>query len=337
MIEDTILVLGGAGYIGSHTAFLLAQHGYRVIIVDKFIHNQPFDHEWATVIRGDYGDRDILGRIFAAHRVSVVMHFAGFMSVGESVNKPVLYYENNVAKTITLLRVMQEYAVDTIIFSSSAAIYGIPQQTPITEDHPKIPINPYGRTKLITEELLCDCAHAYDLRYVALRYFNAAGALPKDGLGEYHHPETHLIPLALQATLNNEFFSIFGTNYPTPDGTCIRDYIHVADIAQAHLNAFLYLQEGGTSESFNLGTGTGYSVREILSTIQKITTITPRIMYKPERKGDPAILVADATKAKNILHWQPQYSDLDTIIKSAYKSMQQVQHRQRQETSALVV
>ena len=322
-MQETILVLGGAGYIGSHTAYLLAKKNYRVIILDNFIHNQPFDHSWATVIRGDYGDQDLLGRVFAAHPITAIMHFAGFISVGESIKKPALYYENNVTKTITLLNTMLENAVDTIIFSSSAAVYGAPTCTPIPEDHTKLPINPYGQTKLMIENVLTDYAHAYGLRFVALRYFNAAGALAEHNLGEFHNPETHIIPLAIHAALNNNSFSVFGNTYQTPDGTCIRDYVHVADIAHAHVLALDYLQRGNKSNSFNLGTGTGYSVQEIIRSVTRITNHTLHAVIKPARPGDPAVLVADASRAHDVLNWQQKYSDLETIISSAYQAVKQ--------------
>jgi UDP-glucose-4-epimerase GalE len=323
-MQETILVLGGAGYIGSHTAHLLAQKNYNVIIIDNFIHNQPFDHSWATIIRGDYGDADLLGRIFATYGVTAVMHFAGFISVSESINKPALYYKNNVAKTITVLDVMLEHAVDTIIFSSSAAVYGAPQQIPITEDHPTLPINPYGRTKLIIEQLLYDYAHAYNLRFVALRYFNAAGASAEYNLAEFHNPETHIIPLAVHAVLNNRPISVFGTGYQTCDGSCVRDFLHVADIAQAHVLALNYMQNNGKPTSINLGTGTGYSVLEIMSMVGNLLGKKPIISIKPPRQGDPAILIADPTKAQMILHWHAQHSSLKTIISSVYQAELQV-------------
>lgn len=318
---ETLLIIGGAGYIGSHTCYLLAQYGYHVIILDSFVHNQPFEHTWATVIRGDYGDQQLLQRIFSSHDITAVMHFAGFASVSESVHNPALYYENNVAKTMVLLHMMHKHAVDTLIFSSSAAVYGIPDIVPITEEHAKKPVNAYGNTKLIIEYMLHDYAQAYGLRFVSLRYFNAAGAQPEYGLCEYHVPETHIIPLAIEAALSAGQFTIFGDDYPTADGTCIRDYLHVADIAQAHVCALLYLNQGGMSGCFNLGTGTGYSVREILATIQRVCGIPIKYVIKPRRAGDPAILVADAAKACNILHWDHRYSDPSVIIESAYRAM----------------
>lgn len=318
---ETLLVIGGAGYIGSHTSYLLAQYGYQVIILDSFVHNQPFEHSWATVIRGDYGDSHLLQRIFSSHTITAVMHFAGFTSVGESVHTPAPYYENNVAKTMVLLRVMHEYAVDTLVFSSSAAVYGIPDITPITEEHATQPVNAYGNTKLVIEYMLHDYAQAYGLRFVALRYFNAAGAQPEHGLCEYHVPETHIIPLAIEAALSTGNFNIFGDDYPTPDGTCVRDYVHVTDIAQAHVCALHYLNQGGMSGCFNLGTGSGYSVREILMTIAQVCGVSIKYIVKPRRAGDPAILVADASKACNMLHWDHRYSQLPVIIESAYRSI----------------
>jgi len=320
-MQETILVLGGTGYIGSHTAHLLAQSAYNVIILDNFVHNQPFEHPWATVVRGDYADRDLLGRICATHHISAVMHFAGLISVSESVHKPALYYKNNVLKTIALLDVMAEHAIQTIIFSSSAAVYGQPTRIPIPEDHSKNPINPYGRTKLIIEQLLQDYANAYGLRFVALRYFNAAGAQPEYNLGEYHVPETHIIPLAIQAAREHKPFMIFGNNYPTPDGTCVRDYLHVADIAHAHLLALYYLNNGGVSACINLGTGTGYSVLDIVNTVSKVVGSQLAVSYRPMRTGDPAQLVADPTRAQEILQWHARNSTIETIIGSAYQAI----------------
>ncbi len=318
--KQTILVTGGAGYIGSHTAFLLAQRGYRVIVLDNFMYNQPFARTWATIVRGDIGDIAILKEIFTHNKIDAVIHFAGFIAVGESVQNPLKYYENNISRTVTLLQSMREHHVQKIIFSSSAAVYGMPTKVPITEDQLTAPINPYGNTKLIVEQILRDCAQAYGLKFVALRYFNACGAQPEDGLAELHEPETHLIPLALRAVIENKPFNVFGDDYSTPDGTCIRDYLHVKDLAIAHVAALEYLCKNGASDVFNLGTGTGYSVKQVLDSIAAVCGKPVVFVIKPRRPGDPAQLVADAHKAERILGWKAHWSDLQTIISSAYKS-----------------
>ncbi len=318
-MQKTILVVGGAGYIGSHTAYQLAQLGYHVVILDKLLHKQPWPHTWATLIHADFGDKEMLHTIFTKYHVEAVMHFAAFIEVGRSVKEPASYYDNNVVKTLTLLNSMLEHGVKTIIFSSSCAVYGTPQKLPLTEDHPKNPISPYGTTKLMIEMILQDYATAYDLHYVALRYFNAAGALPEHGLGEYHDPESHVIPLLLRAARNKTIFNIFGTDHATPDGTCIRDYLHVLDIADAHVKALAYLQAGNPSECFNLGTGTGASVKELIGAVEKVCGTSLTINYASKRAGDPAILVADPRKARDVLGWQPHYSDLTKILRDAYE------------------
>ncbi len=317
-MKRTILVIGGAGYIGSHTSWLLAQQNYRVIILDALIHQQPADFPWATFIQGDFGNQQLLGKIFSEYAVDTVMHFAAFIEVGESVQDPAKYYHNNVVKTIQLLDIMRQHGVHEIIFSSSCAVYGNPVRLPLDEDHPTNPVSPYGRTKLMVEYVLQDYAIAYGLRYVALRYFNAAGGLSAQGLGEFHRPESHIIPILLAAARNKTPFNIFGTDYNTVDGTCVRDYIHVLDIAQAHVQAFEYLNLGGKSQIFNLGTGRGYSVKELVNLVQEVCKIDIQINYRPRRSGDAHVLVADATKVSQILDWQPKYSDMLQIMRSAY-------------------
>ena len=317
-MQPTILITGGAGYIGSHTAFLMAQKGYKVIILDTLNHGQSFDHAWATLIQKDCADEQTLEEIFTKYDVQAVMHFAAFMEVGLSVKDPMRFYENNVVKTIRLLNTMLAHNVKTFIFSSSAATYGTPQMVPIPETHPLVPINPYGNNKLIVEKVLHDYHHAYGLNYVALRYFNAAGALPEHGLGEVHSPESHVIPLILRAARDGRPFNIFGSDYPTPDGTCIRDYLHVLDIAQAHVQALEHLEAGNPSDCFNLGTGKGTSVKEMIDAVERITHTQVKKVFAPRREGDPAVLVADPSKAMNILHWKPQFSDIDYIVKSAF-------------------
>ncbi len=318
--QQTILVTGGAGYIGSHTVYLLAQQGHKLIVLDDFGYGQlDVVGTWATVIHGDYGDSQLLHDLFSRYSIAAVIHFAGFIAVGESVQNPLKYYDNNVSKTINLLHCMREHNVDTIIFSSSAAVYGIPNKIPILEEHITNPINPYGHTKLMVEYILQDCSRAYGLKFVALRYFNACGAQPEVGLGEYHVPETHLIPLALRAAMYDTTFSIFGDDYATPDGTCIRDYLHVSDLASAHVQALYYLKQGGSSTVFNLGTGIGYSVRQVLDVVNAITGKKIKCAIQKRRAGDPAVLIADAGKAEKVLGWKACRSDLRSIVESAYK------------------
>lgn len=314
----TVLVTGGAGYIGSHTAWLLTQQGYRVIVLDSLVHEQRFTHPWATFIHADLADTAVLKNVFAHYNIDAVMHFAASIEVGESVKNPLKFYDNNVTNTMHLLATMVEYGVTKFIFSSSCAVYGIPHQVPIHENHPKDPISPYGKTKLIIEQALEDLAIAHGLSFVVLRYFNAAGALPEHGLGECHRPETHLIPLLLRAAYLQKPFSIFGTDHPTKDGTCVRDFLHVLDIAQAHVLALKHLEDSRPSEAFNLGTGHGYSVKQMVETVERITGMPITITYAAKRAGDPAQLIADPTKAQTLLLWQPRYSDLEFIIRSAW-------------------
>lgn len=315
----SILVTGGAGYIGSHIAFLLAQLGYSVIVLDSFVHKQTFNPPWANVIKADYADKNVLDDIFTKHNVQAVMHCAGYIEVGHSVTNPLAFYENNVAKTIVLLQTMLEHNVKQIIFSSSCAVYGIPQKLPLTEDHPKNPISPYGKTKLMIEQIFEDAADAYGLQYVALRYFNVAGAYPEHGLGERHDPETHVIPLLLRALTQRTPFSIYGNDYPTDDGTAIRDYLHVRDIADAHVRAVNYLAVGNPSVSINLGTGHGFSVKQVLDAVERVGNDSIDIIWSGRRPGDPPVLVADPTKAQELLGWKPQHSQIDEILQGAYE------------------
>jgi UDP-glucose 4-epimerase len=314
-----ILMVGGAGYIGSHVSFYLHQKGYDVIILDNFLTSSPFNPSWATVFRADYADSAMLSKIFESYDISAVMHFAASTQVAESMQNPGLYYENNVAKTILLLNSMRKHGVKNFIFSSSCAVYGNPQFLPLTEEHPKNPVNIYGKTKLMIENVLEDYSEVYkDFDYVSLRYFNAAGALPEHGLGENHNPETHVIPLALSAAKTGKEFGIFGTDFDTRDGSCVRDYLHVMDIADAHWRAYAHLKEGNPSDVFNLGTGSGVTVKEIVNSVQTVSQIKMNIVEKGRRAGDPPALVADYSKVKNILKWQSKFSDLDFIIKSAF-------------------
>ncbi len=317
-MQKTILVTGGAGYIGSHVALLLVQKGYRVVVLDLLLHGQTFDHNWATFIKGDCGDAQLLKKLFKNYPIHAVVHCAALIEVGKSVKNPLSFYHNNVGNTIILLKTMCEYGINKFIFSSSCAVYGPPESIPMPDNHVKKPISPYGNTKLMIETVLHDVYAAEKLQFVALRYFNASGAMPQHGLGEQHKPETHIIPLLLRAALLQKPFSIFGTNYPTPDGTCVRDFVHVWDLAYAHLRAVEHINADRPSDYFNLGTGRGVSVRQMIDTVCAVTGKKIPVSSKPKRAGDPPILVADASRAHDILSWQPHYSDLENIIQSAY-------------------
>jgi len=318
-MQKTILIPGGAGYIGSHTAFLMHKRGYKVIIIDNLLHGQEFDHDWAHFIKADFTDESVLRDIFTKYNIDVVMHFAALIEVGESVKRPKDFYENNVIKTIRLLNMMVEYGVNQMVFSSSCAVYGNPVKVPIDEQNPYNPISPYGKNKLAVEFALQDYAVAYGLRYVSLRYFNAAGATLEASLGEQHDPETHIIPLMLRAIKNNKPFKMFGTDYNTQDGTCVRDYIHVKDIADAHVLAFDYLQKGGKSDVFNLGSEKGYSVKQMVDVAQQVCQKPMQVDMCARRAGDVDMLIADSTKIKNILGWSPKHSDLLHILESAWR------------------
>lgn len=315
-----ILITGGAGYIGSHVLKALSKKGnYHVLTID----NLSSGHKEA-VIYGDLAVVDLeneeaIKDIFKSFKPDAVIHFAAFIEVAESVVNPAKYYKNNTLNTLNLLQTMVEYKVDKFIFSSTAAVYGTPVETPIPETHPINPINPYGQSKAFVEKILQDFSKAYDFNYVSLRYFNAAGADPKGRIGESHNPETHLIPLILKtAKGERDSIKIFGTDYPTPDGTCIRDYIHVDDLAEAHILALEYLLNGGNSDVFNCGYGHGYSVKEVVNTAKKVTGIDFKVEETDKRPGDPAILVADSTKLKQKLNWKPKFDDLEYIIKTAW-------------------
>lgn len=315
----TILVAGGAGYIGSHMVALLVKRGYEVVVAD----NLRTGH-WQAVkgarkmYVGDLRDGAFLHQIFTENKIDGVINFAAFSLVGESVTNPLKYYGNNVEGAVSLLSAMQAHGVDRIVFSSTAAAYGEPEKQPIEEGDRTEPTNPYGATKLAIENMLkwCDCA--YKIRYVALRYFNAAGSDTEAGIGEDHNPESHLIPLVMKTALGQrDHIGIFGEDYPTPDGTCVRDYIHVKDLAEAHLLALEYLEQGGSSDVFNLGNGAGYSVREIIETARRITGKEIKAVVEPRRGGDPSVLIASNKKAAEVLGWKPVLG-LDQIISDAW-------------------
>ncbi|ACK72612.1 UDP-glucose 4-epimerase [Gloeothece citriformis PCC 7424] len=320
--KPTILVTGGAGYIGSHAVKALQQAGYGVIVLDNLVYGHRDIAEKvleAELIVGDISDRPFLDDLFSRYPIAAVMHFAAYAYVGESVSDPAKYYRNNVMGTLTLLEAMVAANVKRIVFSSTCATYGVPQFMPLTEDHPQNPINPYGSTKLMVEKILADFDRAYGLKSVCFRYFNAAGADPEGKLGEDHQPETHLIPLVLLTALGRrDAISIFGTDYPTPDGTCIRDYIHVVDLADAHILGLEYLLEGEESNIFNLGNGNGFSVREVIETAKTVTGKSIKVLECDRRPGDPPVLVGSSEKAQKILGWQPQYSDIKDIIDHAW-------------------
>ncbi|RYX81864.1 UDP-glucose 4-epimerase GalE [bacterium] len=322
----SILVTGGAGYIGSATVELLRKSGRDVVVLDNLV----YGHKGALapdvpLYEGDIGDAALITKIAREHSVSACIHFAAYAYVGESVQKPLLYYRNNLASGLGLLEGLLEANVSNVVFSSTCATYGEPQRIPLDEEHPQSPINPYGASKWMFERVLKDTSAATDMRFVALRYFNAAGAVSSANgegmrtIGEDHSPETHLIPLILDVALGKrESIQVFGTDYPTPDGSAIRDYIHILDLGAAHLNALDYLENGGQSDFFNLGNGSGYSVKEVIDATRRVTGREIAVVESPRRAGDPARLIANATKAKTILGWNPQYPDLDAILSDAW-------------------
>lgn len=319
MNNSKFLVIGGAGYIGSHLVKALIEQHHEVIVLDNLSAGKAAAVLGGKLMVHDFDDRQFLDTLFSQNQFDGVFHFASQIVVSESVKDPGKYYRANTAATLTLLEAMLDHKVGPIVFSSTAAVYGEPIYTPIDEKHPTNAVNPYGRSKLMVEQMLADFASAYHQKYIALRYFNAAGADPQARIGEQHDPETHLIPLALQAISGKRPpLQLFGQDYDTPDGTCIRDYIHVDDLASAHILAMAYLNNGGDSGVFNLGNGQGYSVNEVIQTASKVAGKEVPMSYAPRRQGDPARLVADATLAKNTLGWNPQYSDLATIIQHAW-------------------
>jgi UDP-glucose 4-epimerase len=320
MKNTKVLVVGGAGYIGSHMVKDLLDAGYHVITLDDLSTGHRELLPGGEFVEGGLGDAVLLDKLFSTHKISAVMHFAAFSLVGESVEKPLKYYRNNMAATAELLDSMIRHNVKRFIFSSTAAVYGEPVDIPITESHPCNPTNPYGESKIAVERMLKDCDSAYGLKYISLRYFNAAGADKSGKIGERHRNETHLIPLVLEvAAGRRENIKVFGANYRTPDGTCIRDYIHVSDLSGAHLLALNSLLSGGDSAVYNLGNNRGYSVREVIELARKVTGKPIPAIEADKRPGDPAILIASSDKIKKNLGWKPEYEDLETIIKTAWK------------------
>ena len=313
----SVLIVGGAGYIGSQTAKVVAAAGLEPVVFDNLVYGHEWAVKWGPLVRGDLADRALLVDVMKRHRVDAVIHFAAYAYVGESVTNPRKYFGNNLAGTLNLLDAMLDAGVRDVVFSSTCATYGEPQRVPIAEDHPQNPVNPYGESKLAVEKMMHWYANAYDFRYAALRYFNAAGADPDGEVGEVHDPETHLIPLAIEAAVGTGELSIFGTDYPTPDGTAIRDYIHVADLADAHVRALAKLRDGTKALRLNLGTGQGHSVRAVVAAVAKVTGRPVRSREVGRRAGDPPALVADARQAGEVLGWKPRYPELDVIVEHA--------------------
>ncbi len=324
--ELTILVTGGAGYIGSHAVMALQQSGFEVVVYDNLAYGHPelMERLGVELIVGDTRDRSKLDALLQSRNIAAVMHFAAFIAVGESVQKPELYYQNNVTGTLTLIEAMLAAGIKKFVFSSTCAVYGMPKAIPMTENHPINPLSPYAASKRMVEQILADCDQAHQFKSVIFRYFNASGAEPNGQLGEDHDPETHLIPLALLTALKQRpQLSIFGTDYDTPDGTALRDYIHVCDLASAHVLGLKYLLDGGDSDIFNLGNGNGFSVREVLETAKQVTGLPIPYQESPRRAGDAPVLVGSSEKARNQLGWIPQYPELATIIDHAWRWHQQ--------------
>lgn len=314
-----ILVCGGAGYIGSHINKQLNKEGYETIVFDNLVYGHREAVKWGTFVKGDLANIDEIRDVFEKNTIDAVFHFAAYAYVGESVTEPEKYYYNNVVNTLNLLKVMKEHGCNKIIFSSTCATYGEPERVPITEDMPQNPINPYGMTKLTVERIFRDYQKAYDIQFAVLRYFNAAGADPDGEIGESHNPETHIIPLVLDAASGKRpDIKVFGTDYPTPDGSCIRDYIHVTDLADAHVRSLHYLEDGGVGDFFNLGNTIGTSVLEVVESAKKVTGKDFTVTLTDRRPGDPAKLVGSSEKARKVLGWEPKFADIDTIVKHAW-------------------
>lgn len=314
-----VLVTGGAGYIGSHTAKALARAGHEPVVFDNLSTGHRWAVRWGPLVEGDLADKALISRVLDLYKIDAVIHFAASSNVGESMQNPRKYFRNNVVNTLNLLDAMMDNRVKTIVFSSTCATYGDPERLPLTEDHPQKPVNPYGDSKLFVETMLKWYGATYDLKWGALRYFNAAGADPDGDIGENHTPETHLIPLAVQAAMGRRpYLEVFGTEYPTRDGSAVRDYIHVTDLADAHLRALGHLWDGGENLALNLGSGDGYSVREIISTVERVSGLSVPVRLTVPRPGDPATLVADPSEANRVLGWVPQFEGIESIIGTAW-------------------
>lgn len=322
-----ILVCGGAGYIGSHINKALHQEGYETLVFDSLIYGHREAVKWGTFVKGDLANPDDLEAVFRDHDIEAVFHFAAFTYVGESVEDPEKYYYNNVGNTLNLLKVMRKHGCNSIIFSSTCATYGEPEKLPLTEDMPQHPINPYGATKLMVERIFKDYHAAYGLEFVVLRYFNAAGADPDGEIGESHNPETHLIPLVLDAASGKRAdIKVFGTDYDTPDGSCIRDYVHVTDLASAHLLALHHLEAGKGSDFFNLGNAQGTSVLEVVEAARRVTGREFKATITERRPGDPPKLVGSSEKAMRVLGWRPRFADIDVIVEHAWNWHQHAEY-----------
>jgi UDP-glucose-4-epimerase GalE len=317
-MADAVLVVGGAGYIGSHAVKQLARRGFAPVTYDNLVYGHRDAVTAGAFEHGDLGDAHRLGEVFRRHRVAAVMHFGAYAYVGESVTDPARYWRNNVAAPLALLDAMRAHGVDKLIFSSTCATYGEPEELPIPETHPQRPINPYGATKLALERVLADYGRAYGLRSIVFRYFNAAGADPDGDIGERHDPETHLVPLVLEAVRTGVPVRVFGDDYPTPDGTCVRDYIHVTDLAEAHVLGLERLLAGAAGGAYNLGNGAGYSVKEVLQAVESVTGRKVPWTLAPRREGDPARLVGSSEKARRELGWAPRYPRLEQIVETAW-------------------
>lgn len=314
-----ILIVGGAGYIGSHINKELNKQGFETLVLDSLVSGHEWAVKWGKLVKVDLENIEEIRKVFKENKIDAVMDFAGYIEVGESMANPEKYYLNNISNTLNLFKVMLENDVKKLIFSSTAATFGNPQYTPIDEKHPQVPINTYGWTKLMTERILADYDSAYGLKSVKFRYFNACGADADGEIGEAHNPESHLIPLVLDAAMGKrENIKIFGTDYETKDGTCIRDYIHVTDLAEAHILALKYLLAGGESDDFNLGNGVGFSVKEVIESVKKVTGKKFDVVEVERRAGDPAVLVASSEKIKNKLNWTAKFTNIDEIVNSAW-------------------
>ncbi|MGJ0396979.1 MAG: UDP-glucose 4-epimerase GalE [Methylocystis sp.] len=327
MIDEprTVLVTGGAGYIGSHACKALARAGYLPVAYDNLVHGHEWAVKWGPLERGDIADRARLDAVIRAHRPRAILHFAAYAYVGESMSDPGKYYRNNVAGSLTLIEAARDAGIDRFVFSSSCATYGRPVELPLREDAPQRPINPYGASKLMVERMLADIGTAHGMRSIALRYFNAAGADPDNEIGEAHAPETHIIPLALDAASGHgPAVTVFGTDYDTDDGTCIRDYVHVSDLADAHVKALRAIEAGSPSTAFNLGVGHGFSVRQVIDSAARVTGREIPVRWAARRPGDPSALIANASAARQALGWRPHFTDIDDIVQTAWNWSQRL-------------